>query len=269
MPLVEAIYAPNAPFLIAPEAFGGAGGAAAAALRELRVGERHRPDAVVVVTPHWVTRGGFRVQVDPHPRQIYDFGGMPEALHRVVYRPAGDPSLGEALVVAGRAGGLAIEGTTDWGLDHGAWSALMHLFPGATVPVVPVSIVPGRPRDHVALGRAFRSVLEAPGRRVALVATGSIVHDFARFSSDPGARWPEGERIEEAIVARALALDVEGLLGFDPAAWRRVQPEGDLAPLFVLLGAVGDRARPRLVAREFGFGGFSLTTIEFPPAAPP
>lgn len=270
MTLVYGAYVPNAPFLIDPGAFGGAGGSTVQALRSLQMLERYRPDTIVVSSPHWMTRDGIRVQVSERPPQIYDFSGFPPSLSQVRYEPPGDPVLARALVEAGQRAGEAVRATTDWGLDHGAWAPLLHLAPGAKTPVVPVSIAPSRgPEFHYRTGQAFRPVLEDPVRRTALIATGSILHDFSRFSQDPASRWPEGERIEREIVERALARDLPGLVGYDRRAWQLARPEGDLAPLFLLLGALGNGFSGRERSREYAFGGFSLGALEFVPTPAP
>ena len=267
MSLVGAVYAPNAPMLIDPSVFGGVGEDAARSLRALELIGRLRPEAVVVSSPHWVGRVGLRVNVDPHPRQLYDFSGFPPALSRVLYAPPGDPALAERMVSAGRRDGVPVEGTTEWGLDHGAWAPLLHLVPGATVPVVPTSIVARDPALHLRWGASIRSALDETPARVVVVATGSILHNFGRMGPDPRARWPEGEAVERAIVERALALDAQALVDFDRRAWSLAQPEGDLAPLFVLLGAVGKQATARRVHSETVYGSFSLSTLEFLPSS--
>ncbi len=265
MSIVFAAYAPNAPFLIHPPSFEGVGARSARALADLRLLERVRPEVILVSTPHWVSTGGLRVNIDPHPRQVFDFSGMPPALAQVRYAPPGDPDLARKLVEEGQHAGLPVQGTRDWGLDHGAWAPLMHLAPGARVPVVPLSITASDPDLHLRWGRTIRLALLNSPQRVAFIATGSIVHDFARFRQDPGARWPEGERIEAEILERVVALDQEGLAKFDRRKWDAVKPEGGLGPLFTLLGAVGDDLRPRIVDQDYAFGGFSMSTVAFEP----
>jgi 4,5-DOPA dioxygenase extradiol len=263
VPLVCAVYVPNAPFLIAPSAFEGVGEETAVALRNLRVEERFAPRAAVVSSPHWVTRPGFLVNTSRRPRQVYDFSGFPPALSSVKYEPPGDPDLAQSMVEACRVGGVDARGTTEWGLDHGAWAPLLHLLPGAKVPVVPLSIVDGPPELHVALGRAIRPALESRPDPIVLVATGSIMHNFDRFDPRPGAQWPEGEQIEGEILDLVIARDDAGLSRFDRERWNTVRPEGNLGPLFTLLGAVGPEVRPRLVHRSSAMGGFGMTILEF------
>ncbi|MGD0249370.1 MAG: class III extradiol ring-cleavage dioxygenase [Thermoplasmata archaeon] len=265
MSLVYATYVPNAPFLISPAAFGGVGASTAEALVSLRLKERFEPGAVVVSTPHWISNSVFLVNESSRPRQVYDFSGMPRALLDVAYEPPGDPELAQAMVQAASTAGVAVRGTQEWGLDHGAWAPLLHLLPGAKVPVVPMSITSHSPESHVAFGRAVRSLLDAWPKPVVFVATGSITHNFERFSPDPNARWPEGERIEGEILDLLQARDDEALLHFDREKWNTVKPEGRLRPLFTLLGVVGPEVRPRIVHRTSAMGGFGMTILEFLP----
>jgi len=263
--LVYAAYVPNAPFLISPPAFGGVGTEAVEALRALRVVERFNPGAVVVSSPHWVSHSGFLVNESPRPRQIYDFSGFPPGLSAVQYEPPGNPGLAHAMVTAARAAGIEVRGTKEWGLDHGAWAPLMHLVPRADVPVVPLSIAELPPEAHVALGRAIRPVLESWPTPIVFVGTGSITHDFDRYDPRPGARWAEGERIEGEILDLVGARNDQGLLGFDRAKWNTVKPEGNLGPLFTLLGAIAPDVRPRVVHRSAVMGGFGMSILEFVP----
>jgi 4,5-DOPA dioxygenase extradiol len=265
VPLVYAAYLPNAPFLISPEAFGGAGSETVEAIRGLRLQERFQPDCVVVSSPHWVTRPGFRVNASSRPRQIYDFSGMPPSLSAAKYMPPGDPELARALVASARAGGNDIEGTEEWGLDHGAWAPLMQLLPKAATPAVPVSITRQSPQVHIDLGRSFGPALASSPKRIAFVGTGSILHNFDRFDPRPDARWPEGERIEIEILKLVSARDDPALVSFDRRKWSLVQPEGDLAPLFTLLGAVGPAVHPRAIPIKSVMGGVGMSILEFIP----
>jgi 4,5-DOPA dioxygenase extradiol len=265
VPLVYATYVPNAPFLISPAAFGGVGAETVEAIRGLRIEARFNPRTVVVSSPHWVTQAGFLVNESPRPRQIYDFSGFPPSLSSVKYEPHGDPELARALVAAARTAGVEIRGTEEWGLDHGAWAPLMHLIPTAKASVVPVSITDGPPESHLALGRAIRPVLESWPNPIVLVATGSITHDFDRFDPRPDARWPEGERIEKEVLDLVCARNNEALLTFDRKKWNTIKPEGNLGPLFTLLGAVAPDVRPHIVHRGSVMGGFGTSILEFLP----
>ncbi|MCI4342656.1 MAG: dioxygenase [Thermoplasmata archaeon] len=265
MPLVEALYVPNAPNLIAPEVFGGVGADTVRELRGLDLGRQVQPDVVVVVSPHWVSEKRFLVQQSERIPQVFDFSGFPPELGEVMYSPPGDPALAARLVARGVERGIPVTGTTQWGLDHGAWAPLMHLLPDARIPVVPLSIKHGSPSEHLAWGKAIGSVLAESDQRVALLATGSITHSFARMRTAPTATWPEGERVEKEILDLIMQRRYEEVAKFDPRKWSLIEPEGDLGPFFVLAGAIGKSFQPRLVSTHQMWGAFSLTILEFTP----
>lgn len=263
MSLVGGLYAPNAPNLIDPGVFGGTGERTVDALRSLDLVKSLRPDAILVATPHWVSPDRFLVQTSARPRQIYDFSGFPRRLFEVKYNPPGHPELARALVGEGRKRHLPVAATEDWGLDHGAWATLLNVAPQAAIPTVPLSISRLPPAEHLAWGEAIGSALRKTMQRVAFVATGSITHRLDRFDPSSTEPWPEAASAEKEIVDLILARRYEDLAAFDPEKWAIVAPEGDLGPLFMLAGAMGADAPPRLVATEQAFGSVSLTTIAF------
>ncbi len=265
MSLVYGLYAPNAPNLIDPEVFGGAGEPTVQALRALDIPNRVRPDAILVSSPHWQSRDRFRVQARTRPRQIYDFSGFPRELYEVRYVPPGDPDLARAIVAEGQRRHLPVEATEEWGLDHGACATLLHVAPDAKVPVVPLSIAGLPPEEHLTWGEAIGAAVETSSRRIAFVSTGSITHRLDHMDLSSREHWPEAARVEEEIVELILARKYEDLANFDPEKWALVAPEGDLGPLFIMAGALGSKFRPRLVHTEQNFGAVSLTTMEFLP----
>jgi 4,5-DOPA dioxygenase extradiol len=269
MPLVYGLHVPNAPHIISPAAFGGVGAETVESIRRLEVLRRWRPDVILVASPHWRTDKGFRVHEGERPRQIYDFSGFPPQLSQVRYAPAGDPALARHLVAEGRRRGIPVANVTEWGLDHGAWAPLLHISPGAHVPVVPLSISTASAGSHIAWGAAIRAALASSPQRAVFVSTGSITHSFDHMQTNPSAVWTLGEQVEEEIIQLVLAQRYQDLAHFDPERWRLVQPEGDLGSLFMLGGAAGTDLRPRLVSTGQVFGAFGMTVLEFNPPPPP
>lgn len=265
--VVYGLFVPNAPNLIDPSVFGGAGRETVRALVDLDLGERVRPDAVVVITPHFHSGEGWAVQGSARPPCVHDFSGFPPALFRVRYEPPGHPALAAALVAAGQRHQLPVQLTEAWGLDHGAWAPLLHLLPLANVPVVALSISYRPAAQHLAWGAAVAEGCRSSGLRVAVIGTGSILHRLDRFSLAHAAVWPEGAKLEREVVELALTGDVAGLLGFDRAAWAELEPEGELAPLFTVLGALGTSFRGRLVSTGQVGGAAGLSILEFVPRA--
>jgi 4,5-DOPA dioxygenase extradiol len=136
-----------------------------------------RPRAIVAVSAHWYVRG-TRVTAEEWPKTIHDFGGFPPELYRVTYRAPGSP------VLAGRLQELlapiGVVAATDWGLDHGTWSVLVHLFPAADVPVIQLSIDRGQPPAfHHSLGTRLRTLRD---EGVLVLGSGNLVHNLEAYA---------------------------------------------------------------------------------------
>src|ERR1700739_3780906 len=157
-------------------------------LREVR--ERlPEPKAVCVISAHWVTRGS-QVKAKPWPRTIHDFYGFPRPLYEVRYPAPGAPEVAKRIAMEQH---LAID--HEWGLDHGAWSVLRHLYPEASVPVFQVSLDHARTlEEHGELGRELAKQRE---RGVLILGSGNIVHNLHRINWDmPNGAYPWGEGLE-------------------------------------------------------------------------
>ncbi len=133
-----------------------------------------RPKAILVVSAHWMTRGTTLVDVSAMPRTIHDFYGFPEELFRQQYPAHGAPELARevASLLASHHG----EEDDTWGLDHGAWTVLKYLYPGADVPVFQVSIDMTRGLDYqLEIGK---TLAELRDRGVLILGSGNIVHNL-------------------------------------------------------------------------------------------
>lgn len=136
------------------------------------------PKAILVISAHWMTRGVSLVNVTSKPTTIHDFGGFPDALYAMQYPAPGAPDVARAALelIASHHG----EADSHWGLDHGAWSVLVHLFPKANIPVFQLSVDLTRsPEDHVALARDLGRLRE---RGVLIVGSGNLVHNLRAMS---------------------------------------------------------------------------------------
>ncbi len=136
-----------------------------------------RPTAILVVSAHWMTRGTTLVDVSAMPGTIHDFYGFPQALYHQQYPAPGDPALARE-VVSLLASHHAQEDDS-WGLDHGAWTVLKFLYPGADVPVFQVSIDMGRGLDYqLEIGKTLSELRD---RGVLILGSGNVVHNLGQI----------------------------------------------------------------------------------------
>ncbi|MFO1378101.1 MAG: class III extradiol ring-cleavage dioxygenase [Steroidobacteraceae bacterium] len=149
-----------------------------------------RPEAVLVVSPHWMTPS-LRVGTAMQPETIHDFGGFDPALYQIGYPAHGHAALAQRTVARLNEAGWSVQADERRGLDHGAWVPLMHLFPDADVPVFQVSLPSPLDAERAwAFGRALAPLAE---EGVLIVGSGSLTHNLYEFRAGHGG--------EEAYVA--------------------------------------------------------------------
>lgn len=141
-----------------------------------------KPRAIVVMSPHTSTRTPCVLGAEAHTA-IHDFGGFPQALYDLRYDAPGEPSVAREVTALLQQAGFGASWIDRGGLDHGIWTALMHLYPMADVPVVPVSLTPqSSPQDIFAMGRALRGLRR---KGVLIIGSGSLTHNLPRLFQHP------------------------------------------------------------------------------------
>jgi 4,5-DOPA dioxygenase extradiol len=132
------------------------------------------PTSILCISAHWETRG-TKLTAMSNPNTIHDFGGFPRALYEVQYPAAGNPELATQIKNQIKLSEIGLD-YSDWGLDHGAWSVIKHLYPKANIPVVQMSLNQNQaPKYHYELSKEL-SFLRKNG--VLIIASGNLVHNL-------------------------------------------------------------------------------------------
>lgn len=222
-----------------------------------------RPRAVLAISAHWYLPA-TRVTVSPAPRTIHDFGGFPPELFAVRYPAPGDPAL--AARIQHLLAPLAVAADTAWGLDHGTWSVLCHLYRQADVPVVQLSIDETRPPDfHHELGVRLRALRD---EGILILGSGDIVHNLHTYSWGAHPREPYEWALRfEAHVRRCLAAgDTAGLVNYtalgNDAQLSVPTPEHYL-PLLYALGASFPAEPVSFPVTGMDGGSVSMLSVQF------
>jgi 4,5-DOPA dioxygenase extradiol len=170
-----------------------------------------RPEAILVVSAHWQTRG-TKVLAAEHPRTIHDFGGFPRELYEVQYPAPGAP--GFAAQVCELAPEVAP--AADWGLDHASWAVLRHMWPDADVPVLELSVDMSAPAEtHWALGEKLAPLRD---RGVLVAGSGNIVHSFDGVDWSENAKpRPWAEEFDAWVADVLLRRDLHALVRYKDA----------------------------------------------------
>lgn len=180
-----------------------------------RIGaELPMPRAIVSISAHWYVPYTAATAMS-EPRTIHDFGGFPRALFEFAYPAPGEPAIATALAELIDVCDVSMD--RQWGLDHGTWSVLAHVFPNANVPVVQLSIDETQPPDfHYRVGQALRPLRD---RSVLVIGSGNVVHNlhayaWGRHPAQPF-DWAVGfeRRVRELLIAGDAAplIDYENL----------------------------------------------------------
>lgn len=215
-----------------------------------------RPRAVLVISAHWFI-GATAVTAMAKPRTIHDFYGFPAALNEFEYPASGLPELAAEVAEEVKPTWVGLD-HDQWGLDHGTWSVLAHLYPEADIPVVQLSINALKPMDyHLELGAKLSALRD---RGVMILSSGNVVHNLRRVQwNDPDGAFDWNERFDR---------DVELQMTEDPGSILRVMNHRNYAeavptpdhfiPLLYTAGLAANEGAAKALVRGYTMGSLSM-----------
>lgn len=181
------------------------------------------PKAVLVVSAHWLTRG-TRITAMDFPQTIHDFGGFPQELYQVQYPAPGSPKIAKETIDLVKS--ISIEEDHDWGLDHGTWTLVRHMYPEANIPVLQLSIDQNKNGGyHFELAK---ELAELRKKGVLIIGSGNMVHNLRMIAWDkmeePGYGYDWALEMNERFKKHISEGDFNPLINFETLG-----PEAKLA----------------------------------------
>jgi 4,5-DOPA dioxygenase extradiol len=210
----------------------GAAGDAWAALGR-RLG---KPRAILIASAHWETNLPM-LSGAARPETIHDFYNFPEPLYKLRYPAPGAPGVAQRAASFLREAGISAAIDSTRGLDHGAWSPLLYMYPDADVPVVQISVQPVGPRHHVAVGKALKDLSK---ESVLIIGSGHMTHNLRDWSRGAGEPQPYVKEFQNWVYEKMASGDIDSLVDYrsrSPHGARAHPTEEHFLPLFVALGA--------------------------------
>ena len=217
---------------------------------------------IVVMSPHWMTRG-IGVMTQPFPPTWHDFGGFPPALYELQYPAPGDPALAAQILERLTAAGLLAGADPERPFDHGAWVPLRHMFPAAQVPVVQVSL-PAHvsTADLYAIGQALAPLRE---QGILLVGSGSMTHNLYELRREEGPTEPYVTAFCTWVEDTLRQGDLPAMLDYRhraPHAERAHPTDEHFRTIYFALGAAGwgqaGGPLPEYISHEVMFQSLSM-----------
>lgn len=197
-----------------------------------------KPKAVLVVSAHWLTNGTHITAMEA-PKTIHDFGGFPQALFDVQYPAPGSPEL--ALETSKLITSTSVGLDHDWGLDHGTWTVVRHMYPNADIPVLQLSIDYSKPPQyHYDLAKELAALRK---KGVLIIGSGNMVHNLRMVAWDkldePEFGYDWAQEINQVFKEKIVAGDVQSLIQYErlgSAAQLAIPTPDHYYPLLYTLG---------------------------------
>lgn len=224
-----------------------------------------KPNAIICVSAHYYT-SGTKVTAMKMPKTIHDFGGFPKELYEVQYPAPGDPALAQSTKEILQP--TPVELDNSWGLDHGAWSVIKHLYPQANIPIIQLSLDYYKtPQQHFELAKVLKNLRN---KGILIIGSGNIVHnlgrvDFANMHKDNyGYDW--AIEANQIFHKKLMDNDIAGLVDYEKlgSAFQLAVPTPDhYLPFIYSLGLKEKSDKVELFNDKLMAGSLSMTSVKF------
>lgn len=227
-----------------------------------------KPKAILMVSAHWVTQGGFQVTSNPRPPMIYDYYGFPEHTYSIQYPAPGSSALAERVQTLLRQAGHPIEQDATRGFDHGAYVPAFVMYPEADVPMVQLSIERHYdPERHLALGRALAPLRD---EGILILGSGLSYHNLRQIYGGGSVASAQFDAwLQDAVVKSSPQQRTALLRNWESApAARLAHPQEDhLIPLMVATGAAELEPAVAVYHEANAFANITASSFRFGAAA--
>lgn len=222
-----------------------------------------KPKAILVVSAHWMTEGTYVTEMQ-NPKTIHDFYGFPQALFDVKYPAPGSPEI--AQLVKDNVMNPKVHGDKEaWGLDHGTWAVLRHMYPEANIPVLQLSIYMAQPPEyHVKIGQQLAKLRE---HGVLILGSGNLVHNLRQIRWEPTApAFDWAVEFDQWTKQKITDRDFNAVLNdfHKTKAGQLSVPSMDhYYPMHYILGAVDSKDELKFEYEEMQNGSISMRSFTF------
>jgi 4,5-DOPA dioxygenase extradiol len=224
-----------------------------------------KPKAVLVISAHWLTSGTHVTAMD-HPKTIHDFGGFPQELFDVQYPAPGDSRLASETKNLIQTTNVGLD--HDWGLDHGAWTVVRHMYPQANIPVIQLSIDYTKPASyHYELAKELAALRK---KGVLIIGSGNMVHnlrmiDWKNMNTDNyGYDW--AIEMHELFKTKISNGDHQALINYEQlskSAKLAIPTPDHYYPLMYILGLQEKNEDPVFFNDKLVAGSLNMTSVKF------
>ena len=216
-----------------------------------------KPEAIISISAHWFTKG-TKIMNEEEPKTIYDMYGFPSKLYEIVYNSPGSPRIAKT---AKNLISRETEYDNSWGIDHGTWSVLVHMYPDRDIPVFQISVdADAPPETHYKIGKELGALRE---NGILLFATGNIVHNLRLVDWHKGSKgFDWAYEFDDYVNENIIDKNHNNILKYNEigdVAKLAVPTPDHFYPLLYTLGASDEEDRVRVFNKSCELGSLTMT----------